>query len=102
MVPALRAGDRVPASADQETPQPPSQSQAPVGFLAHDKQTYASCIVAVLRMGGEQRRCMARAGRQRAAQFSHEKFAQAWMTSAASVLPSAHSETADRQAEAPR
>ena len=99
-MPALRAGDVFPvpaSSADHETPQPPSQSQVPVGFLAHDAQTYASCIVAVLCMAGDERSCVTRAGRQRAAQFSHENFAHAWMSSTAAVLPSSHSEVAGKQ-----
>lgn len=100
VVPALRAGDTFPvraSSTDKETPQPPPEPQLPVGFLAHDEHTYASCIIAVLRMGAEQRTCMARAGRQCAARFSHENFSHAWMDSTSSVLPHVQSLMVDKK-----
>jgi hypothetical protein len=97
VVPALRANDvpsgiapptpKSEATTDTPQPQSPPLSQTPVGFLAHDEQSYATCIVAALRMRETERVEMTEAGRRRAQHFSHENFANAWMDSTMSVLP---------------
>lgn len=89
VVPALRAGDQFPQAAVAASLSGQHADVIPVGFLADDVKSYAKCIVDAICMSEEERTCMAEAGRRRAAQFSHEQFANAWMTHTAKVLPAA-------------
>ena len=89
VVPALRAGDQFPQAVISASSSAQNADIIPVGFLANDVKSYAKCIVDAICMSEEERARMAEAGRGRAAQFSHEQFANAWMTHTATVLPAA-------------
>lgn len=70
---------------EEDTPGP--FPDMPVGYLAHDEKTYASCILSAMGIHPDYRMDFARAGRKRAEKFSHENFAHAWLDSTMSVMP---------------
>lgn len=92
VVPALRAGEHF-TPAEESAAQGASTGDGggggvvAVGCLAHDVQSYAECIMAVLDMAEGDRLVMAQAGRQRALMFSQERFQDGWMAAVAPVLP---------------
>ena len=74
VVPACRAGD-----TSQEA------KAAAVGFLAHDVETFANCIVEALCLDEASRHHMAQQGRQRSLRFGADAFEEAWLNCTAAL-----------------